>query len=172
MAFTWEQFHKCSWTQSVRCVRELQFWNKMKHEYIFSLVATGLFWKYHKYNPCFCILSTEFIHKHQVTEVLYQNGNRSSVKISGNPKLQLHGKIFVELIWINAYANPSMQTKCYYPTKCPSTWRKPGGKQWQHLRPNQWFHSGPPEIVRSASGSYYSVSSADEIFVIDHLPHG
>ena len=61
---------------------------------IFSLAGTA--WKHPKY-PCFCILPLEFdvnidIHKHENSEVIYSHCNKSPKEMSGNSKLQKHGK--------------------------------------------------------------------------------
>ena len=61
---------------------------------IFSLADTA--WKHHEY-PCFCILPLEFevnidIHKHENSEVIYSNRNKSPKEMSGNSRLQKHGK--------------------------------------------------------------------------------
>ena len=61
---------------------------------IFSLADTA--WKRPEY-PCFCILPLEFgvnidIHKHENSEVLCSNRNKSLIKeMSGNSRLQIRG---------------------------------------------------------------------------------
>ena len=61
---------------------------------IFSL--TDAAWKHPK-SPCFCILPPEFevnneIHKHENSEVIYSNRNKSPKAMSGNSRLQKYGK--------------------------------------------------------------------------------
>ena len=61
---------------------------------IFSLVDIA--WKHPKY-PCFCILPLEYevntdLHKHEYSEVIYSNRNKSPKGMSGNSRLQKHGK--------------------------------------------------------------------------------
>ena len=61
---------------------------------IFSLVDAA--WKHPKY-PWFCTLPLEFvvnidIHKHENSEVLCSNRNKSPKEMSGNSRLQMYGK--------------------------------------------------------------------------------
>ena len=53
-------------------------------------------WKHPKY-PCFWILPLEFevnidMHKHENSEVIYSNRNEAPKEMSGNSRLQKHGK--------------------------------------------------------------------------------
>ena len=53
-------------------------------------------WKHPKY-PCICILPLEFevnmdIHKHENSDVIYSNRNKFPKELSGNSRLQKHGK--------------------------------------------------------------------------------
>ena len=61
---------------------------------IFSLADAA--WKHPKY-PCFCILPLEFeinidIHKHKNSQLIYSNRNKFPKEMSGNSRLQKHGK--------------------------------------------------------------------------------
>ena len=61
---------------------------------IFSLADTA--WKHPKYS-CFCILPLEFevnidIYKHENSELIYSNCNKFPKEMSGNARLQKHGK--------------------------------------------------------------------------------
>ena len=97
--------------------------------------------------PCFCILPLEFevnidIHKHENSEVIYSNRNKFPKEMSGNSRLQKHGK------HVNRFPNDQMYRlnisyKQFYITlneiwlyesdpNAPSTCSEPGGKQWQH----------------------------------------
>ena len=71
-------------------------------------------WKHPKYT-CFQILPLEFgvninIYKHENSEILYSNHNKSQTKMSGNSRLQMHGKMLIDFIWRNVQAKYLMQT--------------------------------------------------------------
>ena len=60
--------------------------------------------KYPKY-PWFCILSLEFgvnidIHKHKNSVVLCSNRNKSPKVMFGNSRLQIHGNMLIDFIWL------------------------------------------------------------------------
>ena len=64
---------------------------------IFSLADAA--WKHPKY-PCFCILPLGFevnidMHKHENSEVIYSNRNKSPKKMSGNSRLQKTWKTYL-----------------------------------------------------------------------------
>ena len=71
---------------------------------IFSLADAA--WKHPKY-ASFCILPLEFgvdidIHKHENSELLCSNRNKSSTEMSGNCRLQKHGK-YVNIFHLTKY---------------------------------------------------------------------
>ena len=92
-----ENGQHCTCTHVTGCICDLHFANVSKITQTqdrFSLVDTA--WKHPKY-PCFCILPLEFevnndMHKHENSEVIYSNRNKFPKEMSGNSRLQKHGK--------------------------------------------------------------------------------
>ena len=83
---------------------------------IFSLADAA--WKHPKY-PCFCTLPLEFgvnidIHKHENSEVLCSNRNKSPKEMSGNSRFQIHGNVLIDFIWLNVQAKYLIQTILYH----------------------------------------------------------
>ena len=80
--------------QPFSCNHTQQLFEITKTQDIFSLAAVA--WKHPKY-PCFYILPLEFevnidIYKHENSEVIYSNRNKSPNGMSGNSRLQKHGR--------------------------------------------------------------------------------
>ena len=89
------KFEKCQWIILPLSEKYFAFWAWITQtQDIFSLAEAA--WKHPKY-PCFCMLPLEFevkidIHKHENSEVIYSNRNKSPKKMSENSRLQNHGK--------------------------------------------------------------------------------
>ena len=108
---------------------------------IFFLVDAA--WKHPKY-PCFCILPLGFevnidIHKHENSEFIYSNHNKSPTDMSGNSRLRKHEK-HVNRFHLNVQAIYLIPRILYHFKwyvalwkwpKCPSTCREAAGKLWQ-----------------------------------------
>ena len=105
---------------------------------IFSLADATR--KHSKY-PCFCILPLEFgvnidMHKHENSEVIYSNRNKSPKGMSGNSRLQKHGNMLIDFIWLNVQAKYLIHTILYHFKWDMALWKWP--KCPQYMQRTWW----------------------------------
>ena len=121
---------------------------------IVGIALAGRAWKHPKY-PWFCILPLEFgvnidIQKHENSEVLCSNRNKSSKKMPRKPWLQIHENILIDFIWLNVQTKSLIQTILYQSRWGIALWKSPQcpqSMQWTWWQTLTTQHTGLRVLV-------------------------